>query len=208
MEILYDTYNQNNNTSEEKEISNFSFWDIYNNESISKSTKLSSEIRNKYLLNISKALKNNNYSIFFDKVSYDLFPDYYEFIPVLSNLNLIKERLENNFYSNEKSFLFDLELIILNSIIYNGEDDDITLLAKAMKNEILTLSNKRKENKTESNSKINFKDAVFDFEERRFDNLLSNKRRRDNTNTNNTSNIIIDKDTLGIISTRRRQQLK
>lgn len=107
-----------------------SFWDFYNEElTIKRNTaiNINKEIYSKILSEIKCIIKENSVSLsyFMNQVNRD-FKSYYENIPVCISLNLIKLRLENNYYQNIKSFLFDVKQIYLNSCTFNGIESDIT----------------------------------------------------------------------------------
>lgn len=63
--------------------------------------------------------------------------DYYNFIPVPCYLNLILQRLENLYYINFESIIFDFNLIKDNCIKFNGVDNKISELSQKLYNQLL-----------------------------------------------------------------------
>ncbi len=116
-----------------------SFWEFENKQILNQSNTKAAIITEKYYEQILKALNDQQYQIFHQKVDFNSYPEYYEFIPVLIDLSLIAERLINHYYSTEDSFIFDIDMIIKNSIVFNGDQHEITSLAKKLKLEILKL---------------------------------------------------------------------
>jgi len=69
---------------------------------------------------------------FFKPVDTQRYSDYERRVEVPMSIDLIKDRLEANYYSNRHSVISDIKLIRDNSFKYNGEFDDLTHLATKM----------------------------------------------------------------------------
>jgi len=54
-------------------------------------------------------------------------------------LNLIQERLSNDYYSNMSSVIADFDLICENALKYNEEESDIYELARQMREKFVSL---------------------------------------------------------------------
>jgi hypothetical protein len=65
--------------------------------------------------------------------------NYYNLIQVPCYLNLILDRLENLYYINFESFVFDINLIQQNTIKYNGMNNPIAELAQKLYLSLLTI---------------------------------------------------------------------
>jgi hypothetical protein len=140
---------------------------------------ISSKIDEIYNKNMKK------YKLFLEKVDEekDGALEYYNIIPVPMYLNLIKNRLNNGFYTNFNSIEFDIKLIEINSLKYNGEDARITKDSKELVKQILsyisTISKERiKENELEGSDTCR---TLFTF------------NGTHNINSNSECNIIIEK---------------
>ena len=126
----------------------YSFWDICvdnnHNEIISKKMKFIMD----GLLDTIKSVceKNKETKIFYDIVSEDEAPNYYEEIPVPMFIKLIIDRLSNYYYITEESIKFDIQLLVDNATRYNGVNTGIAkdseILKKRIIDEINKLSNK------------------------------------------------------------------
>ncbi|KAL5036390.1 hypothetical protein BDV3_005082 [Batrachochytrium dendrobatidis] len=68
-------------------------------------------------------------ALFVDPVPYDAFPTYLLFVGYPMWLNLIKARLENNFYRRTESVVWDIERIHINASRFNEPDSAIAVLA-------------------------------------------------------------------------------
>ena len=76
-------------------------------------------------------------------------------------LNLIIDRLTNRYYRSLDQLWFDMESITQCSVIYNGEDDELTVKSQKM------VENLRKEMKyhiTDTSTKVN-KKIIHDVEQ-------------------------------------------
>ena len=108
-----------------------SFWDINNTELITKHKNIFDfeEIFFAIVRKIKEFItKKNSIAFYFiDKVEEerDGAVDYYNKIPVPCYLNLIIKRLENLYYYNFESLIFDFNLIKENTIKYNSKDNPI-----------------------------------------------------------------------------------
>ena len=126
----------------------YSFWDICvdnnHNDIISKKMKFIMD----GLLDTIKSVceKNKETKIFYDIVSEDEAPNYYEEIPVPMFIKLIIDRLSNYYYITEESIKFDIQLLVDNATRYNGVNTGIAkdseILKKRIIDEINKLSNK------------------------------------------------------------------
>ena len=66
-----------------------------------------------------------------DPVKFEI-EDYFEVISKPMDLNSIKRNLSYNFYPSAREFVADMKLIWNNCYEYNGEDHEISLLAREM----------------------------------------------------------------------------
>lgn len=62
--------------------------------------------------------------------------DYHNIIPAPMYLNLIKSRLKNNYYLTRSSLNYDIELILKNSIAYNGKESNVSKTAGKLVTEL------------------------------------------------------------------------
>lgn len=73
-------------------------------------------------------------------------PDYYRIVTQPMDLQTIRETIRQKRYHFRQDFLFDVYLIVHNSVLYNGENHSITLAAKRMMEVCITgLSDKEEE---------------------------------------------------------------
>ena len=135
-------------SEQEKDEQKYSFWDICvnnnHNNTISKKMKF---IMNGLSDTINSVCeKNEETNIFYDMVSEDGAPNYYEEIPVPMYIKLIKGRLTNHYYITEESIKFDIQLLVDNATRYNGVNSgiakDAEIFKKRLFDEITKLSNK------------------------------------------------------------------
>jgi len=69
---------------------------------------------------------------FLARVDVKIAADYLSYIPAEMWLQLVFERIQNNYYRSQDQLWFDLDLIPYCSNIYNGPEDLLTLRAKNM----------------------------------------------------------------------------
>lgn len=133
-----------------------SFWDLYQSELKMNSWLTKSQLS--ILNHIEHVVKNNpKFSLFMDMVDEvkDCAQDYYNIIPVPMFLNLIKNRLKNNFYSSLESIQFDLRQIEINASLYNGTDSKIAKSATTMVRSMINFIAKLKEESPNLMTSIN-----------------------------------------------------
>lgn len=63
---------------------------------------------------------------FLDRVPESVAHDYRSYVPTEMWLNLVLERLQNKYYRSLEQLHFDLDLIPQCSLIYNGNEDELT----------------------------------------------------------------------------------
>ena len=137
----------------EKDEQKYSFWDICVN---GNNIGLISE-KMKFIMSGLKETINSVYDknklevkIFWDMVSEDNDYNYYNVIPVPMYLKLILSRLENEYYLNESSLKFDIDLLANNARQFNSEEAPITKDAEVLRERFFKridqLSSKFKEN--------------------------------------------------------------
>ena len=140
-------------TEIEKDEQKYSFWDICINEN---NNELVNE-KMKYIMSGLKDTINSIYEknkleveMFWDMVAENNDFNYYSEIAVPMYLKLISKRLENNYYLNEASLKFDIDLLVNNAKKFNKEGAEITqdaeIIQKRLYNRIEQLSNKFGEN--------------------------------------------------------------
>ena len=122
-----------------------SFWDLHvfdlettkNDSMINLMGRLRKKIDEIYDRNIGK------FNPFYEMVdeSKDMADDYYHLVQVPMFLKLIQSRLDNLYYINIASILFDLDLIERNSAIYNLSTAQITKNSLLLVNEIKSAMN-------------------------------------------------------------------
>ena len=137
----------------EKTEQSYSFWDLCingnNNGLINEKMKF---IMSGLKDTINSVYKKNEMEVkvFWDKVPENNDYQYYNVIPVPMYLKLILSRLENEYYLNESSLKFDIDLLVNNSINFNTEkaqiSQDAIILRQRFFNRIEELSKKFKEN--------------------------------------------------------------
>jgi hypothetical protein len=147
-------------TESDKDEQKYSFWDIcVNGNQNNIITEKMKFIMDGLLETINSVCeKNEETKIFYDMVSEEEAPNYYEEIPVPMFIKLIIERLTNHYYITEDSIKFDIQLLVDNASRYNGTDSQIAkdseILKKRLFDEIEKLSNKFEENKNNVNDNI------------------------------------------------------
>lgn len=67
-----------------------------------------------------------------DRVTEQVASDYKDHICSEMFISLITERLANNYYRSLDQVYLDLDQIVINSIIYNSEEHEITQAAKKL----------------------------------------------------------------------------
>ena len=140
-------------TETEKDEQKYSFWDICINDN---NNNLVND-KMKFIMSGLKDTLNSIYDknkldvdIFWTMVPEDNHYNYYSEIPVPMFFKLILARLENNYYLNEASLKFDIDLLVNNVKKFNKEDADISKNAEIIQTRLLNrieqLSNKFGEN--------------------------------------------------------------
>ena len=205
--------NENNNNLNEKnenEAEFLSFWEIFQENFKFKTEKnFNQNLIYNYLNNLY-IKHENKLNIFYNKVDEikDSAFNYYNIIEVPMFLELIFERLKNNYYLNKESFLFDFNLLLNNAIKYNKEESEVVLNAKKLfnriNNKIQELTNNNNNininNNNNNNNKILGKKKkrmikeinienfdIIDVESDSFEEGKMNLRKRKNNNNSNTS---------------------
>ena len=127
-------------TDKEKDEQKYSFWDLCINDN---DVGLIND-KMKFIMSGLKDTINSIYEknkseveIFWDMVPEDNDFDYYNEIPVPMFLKLILERLENNYYINEESLKFDINLLVNNAKKFNQEEAQISIEAEIITNRLL-----------------------------------------------------------------------
>ena len=120
---------QTENEKKEKTEEKFSFWDIcVNGNNIGLINEKMKFIMSGLKETINSVYKKNEIEVkvFWDKVPENNDYLYYNTIRVPMFLKLILSRLENEYYLNESSLKFDIDLLVNNSIEFNSEQAQIT----------------------------------------------------------------------------------
>jgi len=139
-------------TKFDKDEQRYSFWDIcINNNQNNIISKKMMFIMEGLLETINSVCeKNEETNIFYEIVSEDGAPNYYEEVPVPMFIKLIVNRLNNKYYITEESIKFDIQLLVDNAKRYNGPNSGIAkdseILKKRLVDEIDKLSKKYEEN--------------------------------------------------------------
>ena len=147
-------------TESDKDEQKYSFWDIcVNGNQNNIITEKMKFIMDGLLDTINSVCeKNEETKIFYDMVSEEEAPNYYEEVPAPMFIKLIIERLTNHYYITEESIKFDIQLLVDNASKYNGFDSQIAkdseILKKRLLDEITKLSNKFEENKNNINNNL------------------------------------------------------
>ena len=147
-------------TEQDKDEQKYSFWDICINNNLNNtiSKKMKFIMNGLYDTLNSVCEKNEEINIFYDMVSEDKAPNYYEEIPVPMHISLINDRLINHYYITEESIKFDIQLLVDNATKYNGANSgiakDAEILKKRLMDEINKLANKYEENNNINNDVI------------------------------------------------------
>ena len=147
-------------TESDKDEQKYSFWDVcVNGNQNNIITEKMKFIMDGLLDTINSVCeKNEETKIFYEMVSEEGAPNYYEEVPVPMFIKLIIERLTNHYYITEESIKFDIQLLVDNASRYNGTDSQIAkdseILKKRLFDEIEKLSNKFEENKNNINNDI------------------------------------------------------
>ena len=166
---------------EDSSLSRISIWEIFCKDH--KLQKSSFE-------NVLKFLQNTDpsYSLFYQEVDEykDNARDYYNYVAVPMYLQLILSRLENSYYIGISSLMFDFELILENSISFNGENSNITRIARRLiydiKNLLVDSGTRRGVRMTKS---IEIPKEIYDEDSRK-------TRRKVNANISNNKNMHVE----------------
>ena len=62
-------------------------------------------------------------------------PDYLDIIKQPMDFGTIKARLQSNYYTKMQEFLHDVQLVFENCILYNGENSQVSIMCKAVRDE-------------------------------------------------------------------------
>lgn len=83
------------------------------------------------LLDRIKYIRDNieDYEIFEDYVDFQVYETYRKVVEVGICLTSIQERIKNNYYRTLSGLQYDLDLMVKNSIAFNGDDYTYTLTA-------------------------------------------------------------------------------
>ncbi len=76
---------------------------------------------------IDSCIKFDLTKIFHQAVKKKEYPDYYDIIKNPIDLGSMKNKTKRNEYKTISQFISDLELMVVNSSMYNGESHDVTL---------------------------------------------------------------------------------
>ena len=127
-------------TDKEKDEQKYSFWDLCINDN---DVGLITD-KMKFIMSGLKDTINSIYEknkseveIFWEMVPEDNDFDYYNEIPVPMFLKLILARLDNNYYINEESLKFDINLLVNNTKKFNQEEAQISIEAEIITNRLL-----------------------------------------------------------------------
>ena len=85
--------------------------------------------------------ENSPFCIFNDYVDFDIYPVYRQTVEVGICLKTILARLENNYYTSQQSLEFDIDLILANSLNFNGPEHKVTKDAEELVIAIKTILN-------------------------------------------------------------------
>ena len=78
---------------------------------------------------VDSCIKFDLTKIFHQSVKKKDYPDYYNIIKNPIDLTLIKNKTKRCEYTKLQQFIDDMDLLVNNSIIYNGESHEVTLQA-------------------------------------------------------------------------------
>ena len=81
--------------------------------------------------------KHNNAWIFHEPVNPQKLniPDYFDIIKQPMDFSLVKHKLQTNQYLKCQDFLYDLNLVFDNCIQYNGENSQVSIMCKSVRDE-------------------------------------------------------------------------
>ncbi len=75
---------------------------------------------------VDSCIKNDLTKLFHQPVKKKDYPDYYDIIKQPIDLGSMKNKTKRNEYKSINSFISDMDLLVQNSMIYNGESHDVT----------------------------------------------------------------------------------
>lgn len=133
-----------------EDISRINFWDlVYPDESEIEVPAAFEKFETSRMLDSLTLFFNKKSDLcfqFLERVDASVASDYKSFVPSEMWLQLIFNRIKNFYYRSQDQLWFDLDLISHCSMIYNGEDDELTMQARS------TVEKIRKELKNQINS--------------------------------------------------------
>jgi hypothetical protein len=83
--------------------------------------------------------KPHLFKYFYHDVDTKTYADYNKFVEVCVSVEKIEKRLKNRYYRNKDSLLRDVNMIVTNSEVYNGEDHEVTRDAVELRRELLKI---------------------------------------------------------------------
>jgi hypothetical protein len=110
---------------------------------------------------IDNCIKFDLTKIFHQAVKKKEYQDYYEIVKNPIDLGSMKNKTKRNEYTSVSQFLADIELMVYNSSIYNGDNHDVTLQANKIKNLALSKLNENQNKLNELETKINENASVM-----------------------------------------------
>ncbi|KAI5160066.1 transcription initiation factor TFIID subunit 2 [Nematocida ausubeli] len=87
---------------------------------------------------IQQIIETGEYSVFYDRVNREEYPQYYAVVKEPMTLSLIKDRAESNYYKNITHFESEFQRISTATLLYNGQISEITKLGKALTQKVQT----------------------------------------------------------------------
>ena len=107
---------------------------------------------------IDNCIKFDNTKIFHQAVKKKDYKDYYDMIKNPIDLGSMKNKTKRNEYKNLQQFLEDVDLMVNNSKMYNGEEHEVTLQGFRIKDYVLKKIEENQEKINELENKLNPKE--------------------------------------------------
>ena len=109
---------------------------------------------------VDYCIRFDSTKLFHQPVKKKEYHDYYDIIKNPIDLGSMKNKTKRNEYSTVKRFIDDIELMVANSIIYNGDTHDVTSHARKIRELAYNKINENADKLNEMDMKLNNKEQA------------------------------------------------
>ena len=95
-------------------------------------SRMNKDMKQKCLKIVSSFIKDPLFELFVNRVKESEIPEYYDIIKEPMWLKEIQGKLQNQKYSKFSEFVYDMNLIWKNAVLFNGEESEVAQLALFM----------------------------------------------------------------------------